>query len=65
MGDPELQVAHVRQNVAFSLITDFEGYSVLKATDAHAKQLSVLLDQLVSWGTALQDVREQKLAVAA
>jgi NAD(P)H-dependent FMN reductase len=61
----ESHIAHVRQNVAFSLMTDFENFSVLTPGPQHEKHLDTLLDQLVAWGTALQGVREQKLAVAA
>jgi NAD(P)H-dependent FMN reductase len=61
----ESHIAHVRQNVAFSLMTDFENFSVLTPGPQHEKHLDTLLDQLVAWGTALQGVREQRLAVAA
>jgi NAD(P)H-dependent FMN reductase len=61
----ESHIAHVRQNVAFSLMADFEKFSVLTPDPQHEKHLDTLLDQLVAWGTALQGVREQKLAVAA
>jgi NAD(P)H-dependent FMN reductase len=61
----ESHIAHVRQNVAFSLMTDFENFSVLTPGPQHEKHLDTLLDQLVAWGTALQGVREQKLAIAA
>ena len=61
----EVQVAHVRQNVAFSLVHDFEGFTTLQATPQHVSQLDLMLNQLIAWGTALQSVREQKLAVAA
>lgn len=61
----EVQVAHVRQNVAFSLVHDFEGFTTLQATQQHVGQLETMLDQLIAWGAALQSVREEKLAVAA
>jgi NAD(P)H-dependent FMN reductase len=53
----ELQIADVRQQVAFSLHTDFENYSVLKAGPQHAAQLTTMLDQLVSWSGALAGTR--------
>jgi NAD(P)H-dependent FMN reductase len=53
----ELQIADVRQQVSFSLATDFENYSTFTPADGHAGNLSVLLDQLVSWTAALQGVR--------
>ena len=58
----ELQVATVRAQVWFSLQTDFENYSVLKATPPKAQQLGAMLDQLVAWGTALRGVRVPDLA---
>jgi len=61
----ELQIADVRQQVAFSLMTDFENYSVLKAGPQHAAQLSTLLDQLVSWSGALAGTRAAAIAAAA
>ncbi len=56
----ELQIADVREQVALSLFTDFENYSVFKPASHHQKKLHTLLDQVVSWGTALKQVREQK-----
>jgi len=54
----ELQVATVRAQVMFTLAHDFENYSVFKQPDASKVQaLNTLLDQLVSWGTALKTVR--------
>jgi NAD(P)H-dependent FMN reductase len=61
----ELQIADVRQQVGFSLITDFENYSTFAPAAHHAAPLSTLLDQVVSWSGALQGVREEKLAKAA
>ncbi|SIT83080.1 NADPH-dependent FMN reductase [Pontibacter indicus] len=55
----ELQMADVREQVALSLFTDFENYSVFKPASFHEKKLNTLLDQLVSWGTALKQVREK------
>jgi NAD(P)H-dependent FMN reductase len=53
----ELQIADVRQQVSFSLATDFENYTKFTPADGHAANLTVLLDQLVSWTAALQGVR--------
>ena len=61
----ELHVAHVRQNVAFSLIHDFENFQTLKANAGHEKHLGNLLDQLVAWSTALRSVRDQRELAAA
>ena len=61
----ELQIADVRAQVAFSLATDFENYSVLKAGPQHAAALGTVLDQLESWSGALAGVREESLSAAA
>lgn len=53
----ELQIADVRQQVFFSLATDFENYSVFKPAAYHEGNLTTLLDQVVSWGEALKTVR--------
>ncbi|MEI6947152.1 NAD(P)H-dependent oxidoreductase [Paraflavisolibacter sp. H34] len=53
----ELQVATVREQVALSLFTDFENMTVFKPAAHHEKKLTSLLNQVISWGTALQQVR--------
>ena len=53
----ELQMADVRQQVALSLITDFKDYSVFTPGDHHAPALTVLLDQLLAWSSALAPLR--------
>lgn len=57
----ELQIADVREQVALSLFTDFENYRIFKPAAFHEKKVNALLDQVVSWGTALKQVRQQKL----
>ncbi|MBM9503048.1 NADPH-dependent FMN reductase [Actinacidiphila acididurans] len=52
----ELQLAHVHQQLSFSLFTDFENFSVFKPTPIH-DAASVLFDQLESWACALKSVR--------
>jgi NAD(P)H-dependent FMN reductase len=54
----ELQVAHVQQQISFSMFTDFENYSVFKPADAHQNTATVMFDQLETWAGALQGVRE-------
>jgi NAD(P)H-dependent FMN reductase len=54
----ELQVADVRQQVSFSLMTDFENYSRFTPAAYHAGMFATQLDQLVPWATALRSVRE-------
>lgn len=54
----EVQVATVRAQVMLSLATDFESYATFKPDARHAKTANVMLDQLISWGTALRTVRQ-------
>lgn len=56
----ELQMADVRAQVALSLFTDFENFSTFKPAASHEGYLKTMLDQLVSWGTALQTTRTKK-----
>ncbi|MDO7880604.1 NADPH-dependent FMN reductase [Salinibacterium soli] len=61
----ELQMADVRQQVGISLYSDFEGFTTLKPIPHHEAPLSTMLDQLVSWATALRTVRSAALTAAA
>ncbi|MDQ0895112.1 NADPH-dependent FMN reductase [Agromyces ramosus] len=61
----ELQVADVRQQVSFSLMTDFENYSVFTPAEYHAGMLATQLDQLIPWAGALAQVRDLTVAKAA
>jgi NAD(P)H-dependent FMN reductase len=54
----ELQVADVRTQVLLSLFTDFENFSVFKPADLHENNLNTMIDQLISWATALKTVRK-------
>lgn len=60
----ELQMADVRQQVALSLLTEFENFSVFKPGDYNRAALNTLLDQVIAWSTALAPLR-QPAAVAA
>jgi NAD(P)H-dependent FMN reductase len=53
----ELQIAHVRQQLSFSLITDFENFSAFRPGPHHAPAATTLFDQLESWAGALKTVR--------
>ncbi len=53
----ELQVADVRGQVALSLMTDFENFSVFKPASYHEKTLNTMFEQVVSWATALKTLR--------
>jgi len=54
----ELQVADVRAQVAFSLFTDFENYSVFKPAPQKEAEVNTMLDQLIAWGSALKTLRK-------
>ena len=60
----ELQMADVRQQVALSLITEFENYSVFNPGDYNLPALHTMLDQIVAWSNALAPLRSD-LSVAA
>ena len=53
----EVSVATVRNQVMLSLREDFEGYTVFKPRDHHAKTLDQTLDQVVAWAGALRPLR--------
>ena len=53
----ELQMADVRQQVSFSLMTDFENFSVFKPGDYHVGEVQTMFDQLESWAGALKPLR--------
>jgi len=54
----ELQVADVRSQVALSLFTDFENYSVLNPAPNNETDLNNMIDQIVKWGSALKTIRK-------
>lgn len=53
----ELQMADVRQQVALSLITEFENFSVFRPGEYNISALNLLLDQVVAWSGALAPLR--------
>ena len=53
----ELQVADVRTQVTLYLYSDFENYTTFKPNPQHEGVLTAMLDQLVSWSTALRSTR--------
>ncbi|MDQ1734350.1 MAG: hypothetical protein QOH56_601 [Pseudonocardiales bacterium] len=54
----ELQMADVRQQVALSLLTEFENFRVFKPGDYNLAALTTLLDQVVAWSNALAPLRQ-------
>ena len=55
----ELQIATVRQQVALSLATEFENFSVFKPGDYNLPALSTMFDQLVAWTKAFEPLRAE------
>ncbi|MFG1609320.1 NADPH-dependent FMN reductase [Actinoplanes sp. NPDC049265] len=53
-----LRVADVGPQVAFNVFTDFEGPD-LRPSDRHAGALSAVLDDVVTWGSALAPLRSR------
>jgi NAD(P)H-dependent FMN reductase len=60
----ELQMADVRQQVAISLLTEFENFSVFKPSDYNRASLETLLDQVIAWSVALAPLRQPAAAAA-
>jgi NAD(P)H-dependent FMN reductase len=61
----ELQMADVRQQVALSMLTEFENYSVFKPGEYNLAALGTLLDQVVAWSSALAPLRAGREPAAA
>ena len=57
-------MADVRRQVAPSIMTEFENFSVVKPGDHNVGALNPLLDQLVAWSTALAPLRVRAAAAA-
>jgi NAD(P)H-dependent FMN reductase len=53
----ELQIAHVRQQLSFSMWTDFENFSTFTPGAQHDDTAVILFDQVESWSEAMKAVR--------
>jgi NAD(P)H-dependent FMN reductase len=53
----ELMIADVRAQVALSLRTDFENFSVFTPAAHHEKTVNTVIDQVVAWASALRPLR--------
>ena len=53
----ELLIGDVRTHPTLSLFTDFENGSDFKPQDLHLDNVNMMLDQVISWSTALKTVR--------
>ena len=56
----ELQIATVRNQVSLSLFTDFENFSIFKPAQFQETYVNSMLDQVITWGGALQTLRKGK-----
>lgn len=54
-----LKVAVVEPQGAFSLFNDFENMATFKPLEVHNKRFSEMIDDVVSWSTALKSVRKK------
>jgi len=52
-----LAMADVRAQVMFSTFTDFENMNKFKPDPRHEGELNAMLNQLISWSTALKTIR--------
>jgi NAD(P)H-dependent FMN reductase len=59
----ELQMADVRQQLSFSLFTDFENFSVFRPGPRHSTAVVVLFDQLEAWAKALKPLHAAQTSV--
>jgi NAD(P)H-dependent FMN reductase len=55
----EIKIADVRAQVALSMFTDFENFSVFKPAAHQAAAVNAMLNDLIPWGQALQTMRLQ------
>jgi NAD(P)H-dependent FMN reductase len=58
----ELQVATVRAQVSLSLFTDFRDFSTFTPAGHHEPAVTAMLDQVITWASALKAVRERDFA---
>jgi NAD(P)H-dependent FMN reductase len=54
----ELQIAHVRQQLSFSLFTDFENFASFNPAALHDDAANTLFTQLETWSGALKAIRD-------
>ncbi len=61
----ELQLAHVRQQLSFSMFSDFQNWNTFVPGPQHEAAAKVMFDQLEAWARALKSVRAPQVAVGA
>jgi NAD(P)H-dependent FMN reductase len=60
-----LRVADVTPQVALSIFTDFENFSVFRPDPRHDAMVHAMLDQVIAWAGALRSLRPEYGAKAA
>ncbi|MFJ6359338.1 NADPH-dependent FMN reductase [Pseudarthrobacter oxydans] len=60
----ELQLAHVRNQVMFSIFTDVENFTTFKPTEQSSAALDPMRDQLLLWTRAMEFARSEALVTA-
>jgi NAD(P)H-dependent FMN reductase len=55
----EVHIAHVRQQLSFSMFTDFENFSVFSPATIHDAGAETLFRELESWTTAMKSIRSR------
>ena len=53
----ELQVADVRAQASFSLVSDFENFRTFRPEPSKEGSVNAMLDQVIAWGNALRPLR--------
>ncbi|WP_042416431.1 NADPH-dependent FMN reductase [Streptacidiphilus anmyonensis] len=53
-----LQLAHVHQQLAFSLFTDFENLSLFKPGPQHDAAATTMFEEIEAWATAMRTLRD-------
>jgi NAD(P)H-dependent FMN reductase len=58
----EVHVATVRGQVLLSMMTDFENFTTFTPAPYQENSVTIMLDQVVAWGTALKQMRAERAA---
>jgi hypothetical protein len=58
-------MAHVRQQLSFSLFTDFENLSIFNPAALHDDAAGTLFEQLETWADAMKSIRSPSYEAAS
>jgi hypothetical protein len=53
----EIMIADVRAQVALSMFTDFENFTMFKSRERHDDAVRLLADEVIAWAAALKALR--------